>query len=60
MDDLSYVCRDQAETAVLFELIAERYERNRLRLRSNFKKNAKRRLAYQKRGRIKPYGAFSE
>jgi len=27
LDDLSYVRRDQAETSVLFELIAERYER---------------------------------
>ncbi len=28
-DDFSYVRRDQAETSVLFELISERYERNR-------------------------------
>jgi len=27
LDDLSYVRRDQAETSVLFELLAERYER---------------------------------
>lgn len=27
LDDLSYVRKDQAETSVLFELIAERYER---------------------------------
>lgn len=27
LDDLSYARRDQAETSVLFELIAERYER---------------------------------
>lgn len=26
LDDLSYVRRDQAETSVLFELIAQRYE----------------------------------
>jgi DNA replication protein DnaC len=30
LDDLSYVRRDQAETSVLFELIAERYERKSL------------------------------
>jgi DNA replication protein DnaC len=29
LDDLSYVRRDQAETSVLFELIAARYERAR-------------------------------
>jgi len=27
LDDLSYVRKDQTETSVLFELIAERYER---------------------------------
>jgi DNA replication protein DnaC len=27
LDDISYVRKDQAETSVLFELIAERYER---------------------------------
>lgn len=30
LDDLSYVRRDQAETSVLFELIAAYYERKRL------------------------------
>ncbi len=35
LDDLSYVRKDQAETSVLFELIAERYERRSL-LTSNF------------------------
>jgi DNA replication protein DnaC len=29
-DDLGYVRKDQAETSVLFELIAERYERRSL------------------------------
>lgn len=32
LDDLSYVRRDQAETSVLFELIAARYERKSLAL----------------------------
>ena len=35
LDDLSYVRRDQAETSVLFELIAERYERKSLALTAN-------------------------
>ncbi|KOX48341.1 ATPase AAA, partial [Streptomyces purpurogeneiscleroticus] len=30
LDDLGYVRKDQAETSVLFELIAERYERRSL------------------------------
>jgi DNA replication protein DnaC len=30
LDDLGYVRKDQAETSVLFELIAERYERKSL------------------------------
>jgi DNA replication protein DnaC len=30
LDDISYVRKDQAETSVLFELIAERYERRSL------------------------------
>ena len=30
LDDLGYVRKDQAETTVLFELIAERYERRAL------------------------------
>ncbi|MFN7571288.1 MAG: ATP-binding protein [Betaproteobacteria bacterium] len=33
LDDLSYARRDQAETSVLFELIAERYERTWLNSR---------------------------
>ena len=35
LDDLSYVRRDQAETSVLFELIASRYERRSLLVTSN-------------------------
>ena len=35
MDDLSYARRDQAETSVLFELIAERYERKSIALTAN-------------------------
>ncbi|MFZ5541482.1 MAG: IS21-like element helper ATPase IstB [Pseudomonadota bacterium] len=35
LDDLSYVRRDQAETSVLFELIAERYERRSLAITAN-------------------------
>ena len=35
LDDLSYARRDQAETSVLFELIAERYERRSLLITSN-------------------------
>jgi DNA replication protein DnaC len=35
LDDLSYVKRDQAETSVLFELIAERYERKSIALTAN-------------------------
>lgn len=35
LDDLGYVRKDQAETAVLFELIAERYERRSLILTCN-------------------------
>ncbi len=35
LDDLSYVRRDQAETSVLFELIAGRYERRSLALTAN-------------------------
>ncbi|MFM0085296.1 ATP-binding protein, partial [Paraburkholderia sediminicola] len=34
-DDLSYVRKDQAETSVLFELIAERYERRSLLITAN-------------------------
>ena len=34
-DDFSYVRRDQAETSVLFELIAERYERKSMALAAN-------------------------
>lgn len=35
LDDLSYVRKDQAETCVLFELIAERYERRSLLITAN-------------------------
>ena len=35
LDDLSYVRRDQAGTSVLFELIAERYERRSLAITAN-------------------------
>ena len=35
LDDLSYVRRDQADTSVLFELIAERYERKSLAITAN-------------------------
>lgn len=35
LDDLSYVRKDQAETSVLFELIAERYEHKSLAVTAN-------------------------
>lgn len=35
LDDLSYVRKDQAETSVQFELIAERYERKSLLITAN-------------------------
>lgn len=35
LDDISYARRDQAETSVLFELIAERYERKSLAITAN-------------------------
>jgi len=35
LDDLSYVQKDQAETSVLFELIAERYERRSILITAN-------------------------
>jgi DNA replication protein DnaC len=35
LDDLGYVRKDQAETSVLFELIAERYERRSLVITCN-------------------------
>lgn len=35
LDDLSYVRRDQPETSVLFELIAERYEHKSLAITAN-------------------------
>ena len=35
LDDLSYVTKDQAETSVLFELIAARYERRSLLITAN-------------------------
>jgi|HubBroStandDraft_1064217.scaffolds.fasta_scaffold117102_2 DNA replication protein DnaC len=35
LDDLTYVRRDQAETSVLFELLAERYERRSVAITAN-------------------------
>jgi DNA replication protein DnaC len=35
LDDLSYVRKDQAETSVLFELIAHRYERRSIAIAAN-------------------------
>ena len=35
LDDLAYVTKDQAETSVLFELIATRYERRSLLITAN-------------------------
>ena len=35
LDDISYVSKDQAETSVLFELIAARYERRSLLITAN-------------------------
>jgi DNA replication protein DnaC len=35
LDDITYVNRDQAETSVLFELIAARYERRSLLITAN-------------------------
>ena len=35
LDDISYVRKDQAETSVLFELIAERYERRSILITAN-------------------------
>ena len=35
LDDLTYVTKDQAETSVLFELIAARYERRSLLITAN-------------------------
>jgi DNA replication protein DnaC len=35
LDDLSYVRKDQAETSVLFELIAHRYERHSIAITAN-------------------------
>jgi len=35
LDDFSYVRRDQTETTVLFQLIAERYERKSIALTAN-------------------------
>jgi len=35
LDDLSYVRKDQAETSVLFELIAARYERRSILITAN-------------------------
>ena len=35
LDDLSYVTKDQAETSVLFELIAARYEQRSIMITAN-------------------------
>ena len=35
IDDISYVCRSELETSVLFELICHRYERKSLLVTSN-------------------------
>jgi DNA replication protein DnaC len=35
LDDIAYVTKDQAETSVLFELIASRYERRSLLITAN-------------------------
>jgi DNA replication protein DnaC len=35
LDDLAYVCKDQAETSVLFELIGTRYERRSMLITAN-------------------------
>jgi DNA replication protein DnaC len=35
LDDIAYVTKDQAETGVLFELIAARYERRSLLITAN-------------------------
>ncbi len=35
LDDIAYVTKDQAETSVIFELIAARYERRSLFITSN-------------------------
>jgi DNA replication protein DnaC len=35
LDDIAYVTKDQAETSVLFELIATRYERRSLLITAN-------------------------
>ena len=35
LDDIAYVTKDQAETSVLFELIAARYERRSMLITSN-------------------------
>ena len=35
LDDIAYVCRDQAETRVLFELISARYERRSMLVTAN-------------------------
>ena len=35
LDDLSYVRKDQAKTSVLFELVAERYERRSILITAN-------------------------
>ena len=35
LDDIAYVTKDQAETSVLFELIAARYERRSISITAN-------------------------
>ena len=35
LDDIAYVTKDQAETSVLFELIAARYERRSMMITAN-------------------------
>ena len=35
LDDIAYVTKDQAETSVLFELIAARYERRSMLITAN-------------------------
>ena len=35
LDDIAYVTKDQAETSVLFELIAARYERRSILITAN-------------------------
>ena len=50
LDDLSYVQKDQAETSVLFELIATRYERRSIMITANRPFGALHRVAHALRG----------